>query len=113
MKALTAILLTLLCSLAISLPGLADEDENEDATIEASASETKTSIHTYLDPTFDIVILRPVGAVSLVAGSALMVPEALLAAPGGGRESVNDAYTMLVKGPWEDVVDRKLGDLGS
>ena len=37
MKALTAILLTLLCSLAISLPGLADEDENEDATIEASA----------------------------------------------------------------------------
>lgn len=111
MKALIAIGMIMLCPLAISLPAIADE--GEDATASASPAGTKTSIHTYLDPTFDVVILRPVGAVSLVAGSALMVPATLLALPGGGRESVNDAYTMLVKNPWEDVADRKLGDLGN
>jgi hypothetical protein len=59
--------------------------------------------------TFDAAILRPLGFVGLVVGSAAFVPAALLAWPNG-RDSVDTALEIFVTAPAHDVFQRPLGD---
>ena len=57
----------------------------------------------------DAVLLRPFGAVRVIAGAVLMIPAALFAAPGG-REGIDAAYEVLIDAPIEYAFKRPLGD---
>jgi hypothetical protein len=57
----------------------------------------------------DLLIIRPLSAVSLAAGAALFVPAAILTAPNG-TESMKDAYDRFVREPGEYFYSRPLGD---
>lgn len=61
-----------------------------------------------LDRAFDAVVLRPLGALSVVAGAGMLVPAVLLGAPGGS-EVIDDAYDVFLRTPWENLVDAPLG----
>jgi hypothetical protein len=61
-----------------------------------------------LDRTFDAVVLRPLGAATLVMGAGLFVPAALLGAPGGS-ESIDNGYDVFIRTPWQNLVDAPLG----
>lgn len=61
-----------------------------------------------LDKTFDAVVLRPLGAATLVMGAGLFVPAVLLGAPGGS-ESIDNGYDVFIRTPWENLVDAPLG----
>jgi hypothetical protein len=61
-----------------------------------------------LDRTFDAIVLRPLGAVTLLMGAGLFVPAVLLGAPGGS-ESIDNGYDVFIRTPWENLVDAPLG----
>jgi hypothetical protein len=61
-----------------------------------------------LDRTFDAIVLRPLGAVTLLMGAGLFIPAALLGAPGGS-ESIDNGYDVFILTPWENLVDAPLG----
>lgn len=56
--------------------------------------------------TFDVVVLRTLGAVQTVVGAALFVVAGPLSAPGGGW---NEAWDVFVGTPFEDTFQRPLG----
>lgn len=65
------------------------------------------------DRTFDAMVLRPLGAMGVVLGAALLVPAALVAAPGG-TESLDNAYDVFVRMPLDNLINAPLGrDFGS
>ena len=59
---------------------------------------------------FDAVVLRPLAVLGLAGGSALFVPAAVMASPGG-RDSIEEAWERFVILPGEQVWGRPLGDL--
>ena len=59
--------------------------------------------------TFDIIILRPLGAAALAVGIMALVPVALISAPGG-RDSYREAEEMFVITPANAFFERPLGD---
>jgi hypothetical protein len=61
-----------------------------------------------LDKTFDAVVLRPLGAATLLMGAGLFIPAVLLGAPGGS-ESIDNGYDVFILTPWENLVDAPLG----
>ena len=63
-----------------------------------------------VDSTYDVVLLRPLGAVGLVVGSALFVPGALIASPMGWTGGIEEVYEPLVRSQYDDLVTRPLGD---
>jgi len=68
---------------------------------------------TTADRTFDAIVLRPLGAMGVVLGAALMIPAALFTAPGG-EESLDNAYDVFVRTPLDDLINAPLGrDFGS
>ncbi len=56
----------------------------------------------------DAVVLRPLGAITLLFGGALVVPAATIGA-AGGMESVDNVFDVFVRMPWENLVDAPLG----
>ena len=68
---------------------------------------------TTVDRTFDAIVLRPLGAMGVVLGAALMLPAALFTAPGG-EESLDNAYDVFVRTPLDELINAPLGrDFGS
>lgn len=93
-----------------SFPALAASET--DAEGQAPAVEGATDFDRRFDQGFDIVVLRPLSAIVLVMGAALLVPAAILSA-AGGSEGLDNAYDILVKTPWQDLADRPLGEWGA
>ena len=56
--------------------------------------------------TFDVVVLRTLGAVQTAVGACLFVVAGPLSAPGGGW---NEAWDVFVGTPFEDTFRRPLG----
>ena len=56
--------------------------------------------------TFDLVVLRTLGAVQTAVGAALFVVAGPISAPGGGW---NEAWDVFVGTPFEDTFQRPLG----
>ncbi|MGI9590387.1 MAG: hypothetical protein ACR2P8_03385 [Myxococcota bacterium] len=57
---------------------------------------------------FDVVILRPLGFVGTLIGSALFVPVAVITSPGG-RDPIEEALELFVLTPGKFVFTRPLG----
>jgi hypothetical protein len=57
----------------------------------------------------DLIVVRPLAAVTLAAGTALFVPAAIMTAPNG-RDSIRDAYQRFVGEPGEYLLTRPLGE---
>jgi len=62
---------------------------------------------------FDAFLIRPLATIRVAAGAAFLIPAALFSAPGGGRDSVSEAYQFFVGDPAEYAFARKLGDFES
>ncbi|MGH7337921.1 MAG: hypothetical protein ACREI7_10100, partial [Myxococcota bacterium] len=57
----------------------------------------------------DLLLIRPLAAVTLAAGAALFVPAVIMTAPNGW-DSMKDAYQRFVAEPGEYVITRPLGE---
>jgi hypothetical protein len=57
----------------------------------------------------DLVLVRPLAAVTAGAGVILFVPAAIMTAPNG-MESIQDAYGRFIKEPGEYFYSRPLGE---
>jgi len=57
----------------------------------------------------DLVVIRPLAAITLGAGAVLLVPAALMTAPNGW-ESIKEAYQRFVREPGEYLISRPLGE---
>ena len=65
------------------------------------------------DRAFDAMVLRPLGAMGVVLGAVILVPAALVSAPGG-MESLDNAYDVFLRMPLDNLVNAPLGrDFGS
>lgn len=62
-----------------------------------------------LDVTVDVVVVRPLAALTLACGAILFVPAALLSAPSG-RDVIEEAWERFVTTPGEQVWERPLGE---
>lgn len=58
---------------------------------------------------FDAVIVRPLYVASLVVGSIMLLPAIGMAALDG-EDSRNEAIELFVTIPYEDAIERELGD---
>jgi len=58
---------------------------------------------------FDVVLLRPLGLLTMVIGAALFVPAAVVTSPGG-LDSIEEALELFVLDPAKDVLERPLGE---
>ena len=114
-------------SLLLALPALADEIEPEPTLKEKAVepelepgaetevnekgeSEVAKQPDRNFDQLFDLVILRPAGLVTIVVGSVLFVPAAVMASPSGAR-GVKDAWVAFVAPAVERTFNRPLGEL--
>ncbi|MBW2385692.1 MAG: hypothetical protein JRG92_18830 [Deltaproteobacteria bacterium] len=59
--------------------------------------------------TFDVLVLRPLGALGTVVGFAMFIPAAILSAPGG-KDNINSAWDLFVVEPADSAFRRSLGD---
>lgn len=74
-----------------------------------AAQDFRSQTREALDVTFDLLVLRPVGAANAVVGWGLFVPAALLASPGG-RDPIVEAWERFVLTPTEFAYTRPLGE---
>ena len=58
---------------------------------------------------FDVVLLRPLGLITMAVGAAAFVPVGLMAAPAG-RDGIQPALELFVLEPAKSVFQRPLGD---
>jgi hypothetical protein len=61
------------------------------------------------DQAFDLIVVRPLSAITLGTGVALFVGTAILTAPNG-IEGINDSYDRFVREPYEYFSLRPLGE---
>jgi hypothetical protein len=64
---------------------------------------------TGLEIGFDVLILRPLGLVTMAVGAGAFVPAALIASPMG-RDGIEPALSIFVTDPAKHVFQRPLGD---
>jgi hypothetical protein len=57
----------------------------------------------------DLMLIRPLAGITLVAGALLFVPAALITAPNG-TDSIRDAYDRFLREPGEYFYSRPLGE---
>jgi hypothetical protein len=57
----------------------------------------------------DLIVIRPLAAITLAAGAILFVPAAVMTAPNG-KDSLLDAYGRFVREPGEYFYSRPLGE---
>lgn len=70
----------------------------------AKAQSTTTS-----DRIFDAVVMRPLGALSVIGGSVLFIPAAIVAVPSG-KDGIDEAWEIFVDAQVESTFRRPLGD---
>jgi hypothetical protein len=80
------------------------------AAAEQASSDRGNTAEEVTVKVIDAVVIRPIATVRVVVGAALFVPASLFSSPGG-KESIGNAYDVLVAAPMEYAFDRKLGDL--
>ena len=78
------------------LPAAADARERRDAAFIAAAS-------------FDVWLLRPLGLISTIVGTAFFVPAAVLSFPSG-PEAVERAWETFVVTPAKNTFTRPIGE---
>jgi len=99
----------LIAPLLAPMAGSAAEEE------EAAAEPAPVEEHWYdgamrgLDVGVDLVVVRPLAAVTWGAGAALFVPAAVMTAPNGW-DSVKESYDRLVREPGDYLYSRPLGE---
>ena len=99
----------LIAALLAPIAGPAAEDEEE--AVEPAPVEQ----HWYdgplrdFDVAFDLIVIRPLAAVTWGAGAALLVPASIMTAPNGW-DSVKEAYDRLVREPGDYFYSRPLGE---
>ena len=94
-------------------PGFAAEDEA--AEEEQPPAPAPVEAHWY-DPVVhntnvgvDLLVIRPLAAVTLAAGAALFVPAAIMTSPNCW-DSIKDAYQRFIAEPTEYFISRPLGE---
>jgi hypothetical protein len=99
--------------LAMPAPGLAaDEDAKADAEPPPPAPVERhwyDSLVHNTDVGIDLIVIRPLAAVTLVAGAVLFVPAAAITSPNGW-DSIKEAYQRFVGEPAEYFASRPLGE---
>lgn len=101
-RSLRALVAVVIAGLLLTASASADEQEGFDFRLGPEPVNRAAVV-------FDLLILRPIGVVSLAVGAAALLPVALLTAPNG-RDSVETALELFVRAPMDDVFRRKLGD---
>jgi predicted cobalt transporter CbtA len=100
----------LLC-VALLAPAAGWSAETED--LDTASASTEQHWYDRLEgPTnqgIDLLVLRPLSLVTLIAGGLLFLPAALMTAPNG-MDSVADAYERFVNEPGEYFWGRPLGE---
>ncbi len=86
----------------------AEEAEGEEAPAPAEKHWYTPVVHN-TDIGIDLVLIRPMAAITLVAGALLYVPAVIMTAPNG-KESMGDAYERFVREPGEYFYSRPLGE---
>lgn len=61
------------------------------------------------DVVFDVLVLRPVAAITTAVGAGLFVPAALLSAPNG-KDVVEEAWERFVLRPGQQLWERPIGE---
>jgi len=108
---LAGLLLAALCAPA---PVWADEGTSEsgDAAEEPPPPVEQhwyTSTMRDVDIGVDLIVIRPLAAVTAACGAALFVPAAILTSPNG-KDGIKDAYDRFVREPGEYFYSRPLGE---
>jgi hypothetical protein len=115
--AAAALVFAWLAGVVAPAPGSAAEDEGE-AEAEAEGEKpapAPVETHWYdalihnANVGADLLVIRPLAAVTLCAGAVLFVPAAIMTAPNGW-ESVKEAYQRFVAEPGEYFYSRPLGE---
>ena len=88
---------TLIAGLLLSGNAYAQEQRVESESVNPAAAG------------FDVVIVRPLGLVTLAVGAVAFVPVALITA-ANGKDSLQAALEIFVTGPAHHVFQRPLGD---
>lgn len=57
----------------------------------------------------DVVLIRPLSVIGLVAGTALFVPAAVMTSPGG-KDTIGEAWELFVLVPGAHVWEKPLGE---
>jgi hypothetical protein len=74
-----------------------------------ASAEARVSTEEVVEVGFDLVILRPAGALSVLVGAAFFVPSMVMTLPNG-KAGVDQAREIFIDGPWESTFRRSLGD---
>jgi hypothetical protein len=69
-----------------------------------------SNVESGLNKGFDLVLIRPLRVVAVVAGAGAFVPAALLTSPGG-RPAIESAYQVFVEPQWRSAFIQPLGEL--
>jgi hypothetical protein len=102
------------CLGMLTLPLVAWADEHEEGAAQEQEqefeeeAETASSRASGGEITFDVLLLRPIGAVSTVVGLGFFVGSAPFAAPSWTFEDTWDAF---VVGPMDTTFSRPLGEI--
>lgn len=73
------------------------------------AAEDRSGALRAFDVTFDLLLLRPLAAVSSAVGAVYFVPAAAIASPGG-RDPIAEAWERFVLAPSRFAYTRPLGE---
>lgn len=86
-----------------------EEPPVAEATPQGGAAEAlpEEDYSRQFDIGFDAVVLRPMGFLQLVLGSAMLIPAYPLSYPGGGQQEVLD---VLLWSPYDYTIRRPLGE---
>jgi len=80
------------------------------ATLQSASQETGGGASKVGDQIVDAVVLRPLGALSLVGGAVFFVVTSPLVLVSGVIDYPT-SWDVMVMAPWEYTVERPLGDL--
>jgi hypothetical protein len=102
---------------ASEAPPAAAAESNAEGEAEAEAAPAPAPVQQeWYDPLVhnanigvDLIVVRPLSAVTLAVGTALFVPAAIMTSPNGW-DSVKDAYQRFIDEPVEYFARRPLGE---
>ncbi len=105
-----------LAAVVAPAPGFAAEDEAAQDEAAAEQPAPAPVEQRWYDPVVhnlnvgvDLIVIRPLAAVTLLAGAALFVPAVIMTSPNGW-DSMKDAYQRFVNEPGEYLISRPLGE---
>ncbi|TMA24181.1 MAG: hypothetical protein E6J87_24305 [Deltaproteobacteria bacterium] len=100
----------LIAGLLAPATGLAAEQSTDDQPAPAPVEPHgyDAVLHS-ADVTVDLLVVRPLAAVTFLAGAALFLPAAVMTSPNG-TDSIHDAYERFIREPGEYAYSRPLGE---